>query len=252
MMTNAGRAPQLSSFGLVDVHSHILPGVDDGPEHRADAAEMLRYAYHQGARHMWATPHFYPKREPPEVFLHRRELSIERLNSQWDGSCMPHVYAAAEVAYFFGLGRAACAKDLCLEGTPYILVEMPEEPWAPEVVEDLLLLRIFQGLKPILVHVERCLFEQKKAVVQRLSDEGVLFQCNAAYLADYDNNKREIKSLLRADRLDLIGSDCHNMRSRKPGMDRAIRQLQEVMEEDALRRILRRAADITKMAVPCC
>ena len=117
-----------------------------------------------------------------------------------------------------------------LEGTPYILVEMPEDEWSPDTVEDLLLLRFFQGLRPIIVHVERCLPMQNRRTVKRLADEGVLFQCNAAFLASYETCKRQIKTLFRNDRMDLIGSDCHNMRTRKPNIGVALRTLSEVID----------------------
>lgn len=176
---NGGRSI-LPAFGLVDVHSHILPGMDDGARDVAESVDLLRLSYRQDVRHMWATPHFYPQKENPNDFLRRRERAIRRLQDSWERDCMPRVYAAAEVAYFYGLGRSPHAGYLCLEGTPYILVEMPEDEWSPDTVEDLLLLRFFQGLRPIIVHVERCLPMQNRRTVKRLADEGVLFQCNAA------------------------------------------------------------------------
>lgn len=242
----------LPAFGLTDVHSHILPGMDDGARDAGESAEMLRLSCRQEVRHMWATPHFYPQRENPNDFLHRRERAIRRLQDVWEQDCMPRVYAAAEVAYFYGLGRSPYAGSLCLEGTPYILVEMPEDEWSPDTVEDVLLLRVFQGLRPIIVHVERCLPMQNRRMVRRLADEGVLFQCNAAFLANYETCKRQIKALFRDDRMDLIGSDCHNMRTRKPNIGAALNTLGEVIEPEKLRTVLRRAADITRTAVPCC
>ena len=177
-----------------------------------------------------------------------RELRLVKQRSA-DGTSR---YAAAEVAYFYGLGRSPHAGYLCLEGTPYILVEMPEDEWSPDTVEDLLLLRFFQGLRPIIVHVERCLPMQNRRMVKRLADEGVLFQCNAAFLASYETCKRQIKTLFRNDRMDLIGSDCHNMRTRKPNIGVALRTLSEVIDTEKLRTVLRRAADITRAAAPCC
>lgn len=93
---------------------------------------------------------------------------------------------------------------------------------------------------------------QNRRTVKRLADEGVLFQCNAAFLASYETCKRQIKTLFRNDRMDLIGSDCHNMRTRKPNIGVALRTLSEVIDTEKLRTVLRRAADITRAAVPCC
>ncbi len=52
--------------------------------------------------------------------------------------------------------------------------------------------------------------------------------------------------------MDLIGSDCHNMRTRKPNIGVALRTLSEVIDTEKLRTVLRRAADITRAATPCC
>ena len=89
---------------------------------------------------------------------------------------------------------------------------------------------------------------QNRRTVKRLADEGVLFQCNAAFLASYETCKRQIKTLFRNDRMDLIGS----MRTRKPNIGVALRTLSEVIDTEKLRTVLRRAADITRAAVPCC
>lgn len=242
----------LPAFGLVDVHSHILPGMDDGARDADESAEMLLLSYRQDVRHMWATPHFYPQRENPNDFLRRRDRAVGRLREIWEQDRMPRVYAAAEVAYFYGIGRSPYAGSLCLTGTPYILVEMPEDEWSPDTVEDLLLLRFFQGLRPVIVHVERCLPAQNRRMIRRLTDEGVLFQCNAAFLASHETCKRQINALFRDDRMDLIGSDCHNMRTRKPNIGAALQTLDGVIESEKLRTVLRRAADITRNAVPCC
>ena len=242
----------IPAFGLVDVHAHVLPGMDDGARDADEAARLLELSDRQGVQHVWATPHFYPKREDPEAFLRRRERAIRWLCDVWNYDSMPRVYAAAEVAYFCGIGRSAYADELCLEGTPYILVEMPEDEWSPDTVEDLLLLRFFRNLRPIIAHVERCIGYQSRRTLARLTEEGVLFQCNARFLANYEANKRQIKSLFRADRLDLIGSDFHNMRLRQPNIPSALHALGEVAEEEKLRAALKRAADITRTATPCC
>ena len=55
---NGGRSI-LPAFGLVDVHSHILPGMDDGARDVAESVDLLRLSYRQDVRHMWATPHFF-------------------------------------------------------------------------------------------------------------------------------------------------------------------------------------------------
>ena len=71
-----------AAFGcsnLIDMHSHVLPAVDDGSESVEESLEMLRLSYSQGVRKMVATPHFYPHSMNPSKFLERREEAVKAL-----------------------------------------------------------------------------------------------------------------------------------------------------------------------------
>jgi len=64
---------------LVDFHSHILPGVDDGSASIEESLKMLQAEAGQGITHVVATPHFYPRYDDPERFLERRNAASEAL-----------------------------------------------------------------------------------------------------------------------------------------------------------------------------
>lgn len=64
---------------MIDFHTHILPGVDDGAENIETALAMLREEAVQGVNQVFATPHFYADEETPEAFLERRRASFEGL-----------------------------------------------------------------------------------------------------------------------------------------------------------------------------
>lgn len=234
---------------LVDVHTHILPGIDDGARDLEETESLLRVSFRQGVRHIWATPHFNPRKDDPAMFLVRRAQASALLCRLWQPDTMPAVYLGAEVTYFYGIGRCEAVRDLCLSGTEYILVEMPAVEWSPDVVNDLLLLHYTLGLKPIIAHVERCIFLQSKKVSRHLVEEGILFQCNARFLGNTEEHGREVKTLLKEDMVDLIASDCHNLHTRKPNLPVGLRGLEELAGREKIENINKRALAITREAV---
>ena len=66
---------------LIDFHSHILPGIDDGARTPEEALEMLELMAAQGVRRVVSTSHFYPEREEPDSFLARRKKAVEMLGA---------------------------------------------------------------------------------------------------------------------------------------------------------------------------
>lgn len=235
----------------VDVHSHILPQIDDGSGSLEETVKLLRASYRQGVRHMWATPHFYPRHDTPADFLARRDAAAARVAEVWDETCMPSLYLGAEVAFFDGINQSESMEKLCLAGTKYLLVEMPAGEWAGAEVDALLTMRYFTGLWPIIAHIERCLPFQSSRVIRKLASEGILFQSNASFLGNPDN-KRKIKSLIKNDALDLIATDCHNMTTRQPNLMDGLAGLHEMFGAELISNLESRARELTSRAVPFC
>ena len=67
---------------VIDFHSHVLPGVDDGSASVAESISMLRLEVEQGIHHVVATPHFYARYDSPESFLKKRDAAEELLRSR--------------------------------------------------------------------------------------------------------------------------------------------------------------------------
>ena len=84
--------------GIVDFHSHILPGIDDGSESLQESIAMLRTEAAQGIGHVVATPHFYPRYETPEDFLHKRDQAeAVLLSAMKREKGLPQLSVGAEV-----------------------------------------------------------------------------------------------------------------------------------------------------------
>ena len=132
-------------MAVIDFHSHILPGIDDGSKSIEMSIEMLHMAKEQRVDIMVATPHFYASRHRVEDFLRKRNHAYEHLKDKLPEG-VPELKLGAEVAYFSGISKADRLDDLTVEGTNLILLELPFVAWTDTViheVRDLIKIRKF-------------------------------------------------------------------------------------------------------------
>ena len=234
---------------MADIHSHILPRMDDGSRSPEESVAMLEESFRQGVRQMVATPHFYPTEDHPEDFLKRRAESIRVLSGSLQGQSIPTVYVGAEVAYYFGMGKSEFLKDFCISGTNFLLVEMPFDSFTDTMLEDLRLIIERQHLHPILAHIERYLDFQKKGTIDKLPEMGCILQSNASFFL---NAKTERKAfhMLKQGSIGLLGTDCHNMEYRAPNMGEAVRKICAAGDLEYLLPIASLSSGILNKAVP--
>ena len=121
---------------MLDMHSHILPQMDDGSDSVETSRKMLKMLSDQGVTEVVATPHFYATQDNPEEFLRRRRESAEKLNRITES--LPRILLGAEVAYFDGMGRCADLKEMAIGETGFLLVEMPFTDWTKRMVDELI------------------------------------------------------------------------------------------------------------------
>ena len=157
---------------MIDIHSHILPGMDDGSSSLEESLSMARESARQGVRLLAATPHFYATQEDPNSFLWRREKSLALLESAWQDS-FPTLLVGAEVRYFDGISRVEKIAHLTLDHTRILLLEMPFTSWSRRMVEEVLELQRSRGLQVLLAHVERYLKDQDGQVWETFRQNGV-------------------------------------------------------------------------------
>ncbi|MCD8010975.1 MAG: hypothetical protein LUF34_09435 [Lachnospiraceae bacterium] len=100
---------------MIDFHSHILPGLDDGSSSIEESIEMLRLSARKGVKTMVATPHFYAQKEAPEHFLERRRQSWARLAPRLPEEA-PEIYLGAEVYYYTRISNTENLSRLCIGG----------------------------------------------------------------------------------------------------------------------------------------
>lgn len=219
---------------MIDMHSHFLPGMDDGSASPEESARMLRLSKEQGVDTIVATSHFYAHRDNPAEYLQRREEALEKL--EYDPATMPEIILGAEVSYFNGMSRSEDLHKLCFGTSRLLLVEMPFRPWTSTEVADVCAL-LRQGILPVLAHVERYPKKgQFPTYAAMMLQDGVCVQCNAEFFLQPFSGMRAV-SMLRKGQIHFIGSDCHNMAHRISKIDQAAQVIRRRLGQEALDRL---------------
>lgn len=226
---------------VIDFHSHVLPGIDDGSQTVEESLRMLSSSAEQGVAFMAATPHFYPSQTRLEQFLDRRKRAAEQLRAAWRPE-FPGLLLGAEVYYFEGISRAGALDALRIERTPLLLLEMPLCAWPERMLSEIKALQTRPDFTIALAHIERYLRFQTRAVWDELLEAGVLMQSNAEFFRRW-KSRRKATRMFDAGRIHLLGSDCHNMGNRPPCMDEAL----SVIGEQRTRELARRCRELLKL-----
>lgn len=225
---------------IIDFHSHILPGIDDGSPSVEASIQMLRMEAEQGVTHVVATPHFYARYDTPEDFLARRDAAEAALRAEMAKYPeMPRLTVGAEVYFFRGMSESDLLPRLTIGGQKCILIEMPPIPWAEDIYREVTRIWEKQGLIPIIAHIDRYIRPwHTYGIPKRLEDMPVFVQANGEFFLDRATASLAMR-LLRRDQIQLLGSDCHNLTDRKPNMGAAVQLIRRKLGEEALERIHR-------------
>ena len=214
--------------GFTDIHTHILPSVDDGAQSVEAAVELLRLQKNSGVERVALTPHFYPQIEDLAEFLARREQAYAALMSQWEEDTMPQLQLGAEVHYSPALVEMEL-EQLTLGSEKYLLLEMPDYE-VPAYVEQVVEQILRKGIIPILAHVERCAyFRSQPEMLLRLVQAGALGQISARALKD-KKDRGFGESCIKNGLGHIVASDLHN----KIGKDPSLGELAEGKYEELM------------------
>lgn len=224
---------------MIDLHSHILPGMDDGSADVAMSAVMLDMLAEQGVTTVVATPHFYADKHNPEEFLQRRAEAMAQLPET-----AMQVLVGAEVAYFDGMSHSEALPALCIGDTKLVLVEMPFGQWTERMVQEICEIPAQQGLQPVLAHVDRYPSQFMK-YYPRLLEYGVLFQFNADAFLDW-RSRRWALGLLDRGAVHFLGSDCHNLTTRAPRIAEAAQVIAKKCGAESLAELMEFSRDMLK------
>lgn len=213
---------------MTDFHSHVLPGIDDGSASVAESIAMLQLEAAQGITHVVATPHFYPRYETPDAFLEKRDAAEALLRQEmakYPG--LPGLSVGAEVYFFRGISESEYLPRLTIREKSCILIEMPRSPWTDGMYAELEAIWDRWGIRPVIAHIDRYIAPfRTQRIPERLEELPVLVQANASFFLDRATSRMAMR-LLRQDRIQLLGSDCHNLTGRAPNLGAAVRQIEK-------------------------
>lgn len=214
---------------MIDIHCHILPGVDDGAKNLADSIEMAKKAVEQGIKTIVATPHHLNNQyeNPKQLILPKVEQLNQALQEEKiDLKILPGQEVRIHGDLLEGFTRGEIQQ---VNGTKYILVEFSSSQ-VPHYTERLFYDLQMNGLIPIIVHPERNqqIIEQPD-ILYELVKKGALSQVTATSVAgDLGKKLKQFSlQLIEANLTHFIASDAHNVRSRTFKMREAFDLVEE-------------------------
>jgi protein-tyrosine phosphatase len=223
---------------MIDIHSHILPQVDDGSRSLEESVEMCRASAADGITTMVATPHAHDgmhQTHAPEFLLQK----VEELNKETDGN--PRIVLGCEVRFTHDLVRQLCDTHTAptIAGGPYALVEFPHAV-IPAGSEHPLFELMSRQITPIIAHPERniMLITEPERFFDLVSI-GVLGQMDTGSILGQFGKRiqQAARVMLENGLVHFIASDCHNTRNRLPGMSTAVATTAEIVGENYARAI---------------
>lgn len=226
---------------MVDFHTHILPGIDDGSSSVDMSVEMIKAGMNQGIDTFVFTPHFYATHNTPERFISSRDTAFESLSSALKNiGLAPGMLLGCEVHYFPNIGSADIS-DFCIGDTSVVLLEPPFRKLDALFFKDVKDIINNQNLTVVIAHIERYAgrFSIKK-IIDALHDCGAYIQSNAEFLIE---NKWVLK-LYKDGYIDILGSDCHNLTERAPNMGTAAEILRSKLGNEYFDLLDRKAYNI--------
>ena len=228
---------------MIDIHTHILPGIDDGAESMEEAYEMALMAVRSGVKALVATPHSNQGADFLDDELKRQEKAFQELEEILLQEKVPiKLYRGMEIWSSVDIvEKIKLRKLITLNHTPYVLIEFAfdEEPWWIEaIIEELQ----GAGLVPVLAHPERYFCVQEEpGLLQDWREQGALAQMNkGSILGRFGREiERTAEVLLRNRLFSCIASDAHHAYIRTTDMKELHHYLQRqysLKEQDRLLR----------------
>ncbi len=215
------------SFIGVDMHSHLLPALDDGSQNIDDAIHFLKELHQLGYRKFICTPHIisdmYPNNK--ETIHPAYELVVERLKEE---NVNVEISYAAEFMVNADFDKIIKDGKLLTFGKNYVLIEMSYMAASPNIKEVIFDL-IMKGLQPVLAHPERySYYHNNYNAIQDFKDAGCLLQVNILSLSGMYGKevKRMAEALIQDKMISFAGTDLHH--------DRHLAMMQDIATNPAI------------------
>jgi protein-tyrosine phosphatase len=228
---------------MIDIHAHILPGVDDGAKNWEESLEMAQIAVNDGTRVMVATPHLYKRKTPDPDQLNDKEIILQHValfrQKLFEAAIPLEIIPGCDFPLGFeslkllDAGRALTIND----ANRYLLLELPDIS-LPPATEDICFSLQSKGITPIITHPERHLILQESPHrLRRLIDLGCLVQMTANSLTGRFGRrvKKISQQLIKLGYIHLLATDAHSPKDRPPVLSQAVMELSRLIGENRAR-----------------
>lgn len=192
-----------------DFHSHFLPQIDDGSRSVEESIQILDLMAANDTELIIATPHYYCGEQSVEKFIEHRDKAYERIKPQLRPE-HPKIRFGAEVLYDNALVEYEKLHDLCIDGTDWLLLEMPYTDLDDSIINGVARIADRGDVKVLIAHIERYLNFTSFAKLYKLMDLNVLGQINAVSLNSFSSKRRCMK-LIKGGYVQVLGSDFHRI-----------------------------------------
>jgi protein-tyrosine phosphatase len=225
---------------MIDIHCHILPGVDDGAADLSTALAMARMAVEDGVRTIVCTPHIMPgvyDNRPADI-----RAAVKRFAEACGEAGLSLQLLAGSDAHIRPDFVAALNTDRVqtIGGGRYVLFEPPHTVAPPRLEESLFDISV-SGWVPILTHPERFAWmEERYDILPGLVEAGVLMQVTAGSLVGVfgEGPRRLAERMLEDGLVHVVASDGHNTRRRNPRLAAAYERCRELMGDEEARHLV--------------
>ena len=200
----------------LDFHSHILPGIDDGAKDIEESIQLLDNMAADGVDLVVATPHFYCSKTTIHKFLERRNNAYEKIKPYLKPE-HPKILLGGEILYNHALVGNDDLDKLTMQGTGFMLLEMPYTKIDEKIIRGVESMIEDQGMKILVAHIERYLNYTSYKSLCELMDLDVLGQINAESLVHFKSRHRCFK-LIKEGYVQVMGTDMHRIERHYPSL----------------------------------
>ena len=226
---------------IVDCHSHILPGIDDGSKSTNETSSLLKALSKSGIDHVVLTPHYYIYEQSVADFIEKRTKAYNKLISLDEAKGMKFTLGC-ELYLIDLVLNLESFEGLTVGDSSYVLAEIPPEKHFTDAIQKNIDGLIREGLTPILAHIDRypCLWDVD--LIDELRDMGCLMQMNIMSLTER-RKRRKLNRLLDYDLVDFFGTDLHRAPFDSVRYEESLRILKKIYSDEDIHYMNSKAID---------
>lgn len=224
---------------MIDIHSHILPGVDDGSSGIEESIRMAELYLENGIDKVIVTPHYIEGTDSTtldenKVVLENLKRVLKKKNLDLKLYLGNEIYVSPDT-----LSHITNRKAATLNETKYVLVELPMHD-IPMYMKNTIYELSLKGYIPIIAHPERnTKIQENPNILYEFIEGGALAQLNLPSIEGrYGSRPKEIGEILLAhNMIHFVGTDAHSTRTRSPKVEKSLGILKEIVDKDTSERI---------------